>query len=40
MYKNEEEYEFFTQKLCKCGDIIPEGRVNLAIVAASLLDII
>ena len=29
MYKNEEEYEFFTQKLCKCGDIIPEGRVKL-----------
>ena len=29
MYKNEEEYEFFTQKLCKCGSVIPEGRSKL-----------
>ena len=33
MYRNEEEYEFFTNSewktKCKCGDIIPEPRVEL-----------
>ena len=33
MYKNEKEYEFFTNSewktKCKCGDIIPEPRVEL-----------
>tara|TARA_Y100001937_G_scaffold125561_1_gene192650 strand:+ start:808 stop:1056 length:249 start_codon:yes stop_codon:yes gene_type:complete len=29
MYKNEEEYEFYTEQVCKCGEIIPQGRVNL-----------
>ena len=29
MYKNEEEYEFYTKKVCKCGEIIPQGRLNL-----------
>ena len=29
MYKNEKEYEFYTQKMCKCGEIIPQGRLDL-----------
>ena len=29
MYKNEEEYEFYTKQLCKCGEVIPQGRLDL-----------
>jgi len=29
MYKNEQEYEFYTKQVCKCGEVIPQGRLDL-----------
>ena len=29
MYKNEQEYEFYTKQTCKCGEVVPQGRLDL-----------